>query len=229
MTKPQDNYYPKAGWNERTNMTGWRFGKLTVIAYHSTEDVHTHREVYWIVQCDCGNYEVLERRQLRQSEPKDGHQCSECRHKQRGRSKSPVYQHWLRLMAKPEDVDEKMRDFELFRVAFERDYVTLKADLYGLEDDRLFIVKKDPTKPHSIANSYFSSEYDWKDAHKHRKVSREVIEELYTRGMTERQIAERIGANFETVHRVLQELGLKPKMDRKTYLETLRNKKKAKG
>lgn len=41
------------------NLTGQKFGRLTVIGLHRIEDVHGHRRVYYKCACDCGNYKIV--------------------------------------------------------------------------------------------------------------------------------------------------------------------------
>lgn len=47
----------------RVDLTGQRFGKLTVISYHHTdkridENGKNHTKTYWLCECDCGNLKV---------------------------------------------------------------------------------------------------------------------------------------------------------------------------
>ncbi len=209
-------YYPRSGWSQRISETGNRYGRLEVVAYHSTEDMGTHRDVYWIVRCDCGRHEIVERRYLRgTAAPKtEEHQYSTCRHLNKGRTKSPVFTHWERLM-KTDDLEESLKDFELFRIYFEPKYMDVKLTEHGMVDRNVYLRKHDETKRHSMTNSCFSYERPGITRRSHT-LSRELIEQYHLAGLTDREIAEELGANFETIHRILQnELGLKSRTSKK--------------
>jgi len=44
-----------------TDLSGQRFGRLTIISYHSFKN----KEYFWLTKCDCGNEKVLRARSFR--------------------------------------------------------------------------------------------------------------------------------------------------------------------
>lgn len=60
--------------NAKIDLTGQRFGSLTVIEYSPRKT--TYGGTHWKCQCDCGNHLIVRSDNLRKG---NSTQCSECR------------------------------------------------------------------------------------------------------------------------------------------------------
>ena len=58
------------------DLTGVRFGRLTVIGLHA----HTQDKVRWVVKCDCGNYNLRKTKAIRNKNNSED-RCYDCRNK----------------------------------------------------------------------------------------------------------------------------------------------------
>lgn len=61
---------------KRIDLTGERFGSLTVIEYSPRKVSKKHRQAHWICLCDCGNILLVRSDNLREGRST---QCSVCR------------------------------------------------------------------------------------------------------------------------------------------------------
>lgn len=89
---------------EREDITGKRFGRLTVIKYDH-DDIH--RNSYWLCECDCGNKTVVTRGDLTSGNTTScGCYQIECireRSTRHGMSRTPLYKVWRDMRTRCEN------------------------------------------------------------------------------------------------------------------------------
>jgi hypothetical protein len=91
---------------ERENLIGKRFGRLTVIDFDHSD---THRNSYWLCECDCGNKSIVTRGGLTSGNTTS---CG-CYNKDRvresttthGLSRSPLYKAWRDMRSRCENTN----------------------------------------------------------------------------------------------------------------------------
>ena len=111
------------------DLTGRRFGRLTVIKRAET----THKAVYWLCQCDCGNKKVVRGSLLTTTDKRKKVRSCTCLLKERAASKQSILTEKATEANKPRYAVEKGTDVKL--ISSQKLYKNNKSGVTGVRFD----------------------------------------------------------------------------------------------
>lgn len=180
------------------DMTGERFGKLTVL--ERSPDVGNGKKpcVKWVCKCDCGNIVVASGSGLRSGHHKtcgrcrkthpEDHRLYECWFNMKRRCKEPTNKRWSCYGGKGIKICSEWNDFEVFKKwAIEN----------GYQDD-LTIDRIDNNGDYCPSNCRWTDRYTQQN-----NTSRNRYVQVYGETMTMAQAARKLGVTYSAIqHRV---------------------------